>query len=535
MNTPIKPIQKALILKYPLLLISFLFFIISTAYTQHEVGTYKMEFGPEFQFKKTWIFEQFLGSARDSLMTYATFADKKHEQLVLRQFDDKLKPTDRELLLNNYDHSKCRSLGLLRLPNSTFHFLVKKRINDITYYVQKIDLNSMSKGPNIKLFTIETEEYEPRRLRQFVAQSKNDSLLAFYYSIPKKRKESKEFRVHLFDHNMNSISEHQYNMDFSIREFELRNTVLSNDSILYIRARVHDTDPPKNSKPGLHYDFRLMQLKHGEILELNRSFTSARHVGASNMGIKDSDLIVSGYYGLSGKESIRGYFFQRFDVNKREMRIDTVALFPHEYFLHGLKKKQRKRRIDKLNRHEYEDRRFRFLKIFDISEDQIILASEKSKTEAGSSYVITDKLALAALDDAGNLNWHQKVDKNNAETLQDAWYASYLAASHEDHLYCFYNTNKYAHSEQYISPELRSSFGSLAVAVAKVNLNTGQTDYDIIIKQPELKGKRLLTRTGFKNDANQLVLYLHALSANQKSRLVRIVDTANDDTNVNPK
>lgn len=487
---------------------------------QYASGAYEVEFGPEFQFKKTRYIHQII--AEDSLRTYVTFTDRNANQQILREFDANLKPTGRELQLDSKDVRFDRSLGLIKFGQGYLNLVEHQEKWDLNYYYQPIDVNTMSVEPKKLLCRIKGDVRSALATDRNLSISPNDSLLVFAHSKASRRKDQYEINVHVLDYGLNLIENITYTLPHTIKRMDLYGLVITNDGTVYARARNH-------GNKLYDYDFRLYELRNGVVKECHRTFTNKYHIGLSTMALNEEQVVISGYYGLNAFGNIRGYQYQVYNISTGEMVVDSLVPFPDDYFCYGLSDKQKKRRKEKINNSRYEDHSYSILRTAFIKDENVLLAAEEAVRKNNNGPLayayLTETMALVAINKKGQLLWHQKINKNNAMLWQRLPHASYLANLTDNNLYCYFNTNKYFLRTGYNNPETLSEPSAAIIAISKINLEDGTPSHDILIGQPHLGSRRLVTKTIGRFGTMQ-VLGLQGYTSEHKSQLVRIRDRA---------
>lgn len=284
--------------------------------------------------------------------------------------------------------------------------------------------------------------------------SQDSSKLLVYYNLPYERKANEKFGFKVYDQFLKPVWEKEISLPYTDELFKLVQIRLDNKGDLYVIGKVYRDKLKARAQGRPNYDFVVIAYrKNGTAKEeyeinLNDKFITDVQIAVEESG----NIICAGFYSELGNGGIKGTFYATVDAKSKTITKGSFKEFDTDFIIEGernsgLKQKQVEKGREVLTSY-YLDEIVRkenggAVLVAEQFYERIINSTNTNGnfTRSYTKYYFND-LIIVSIDANGEIEWTNKIDKNQETINDNGFYSSYHLAVKGDELYMLFNDHE---------------------------------------------------------------------------------------------
>lgn len=505
----------------------FLCLVILSSILINAQNNIDVEFGSIFKNEKRQIPVDIIG--QDENGYYILYSEGRFGQgddMFLRKFNLDLTPSTKEINLKSETYEgKFNSLGLTKLKNKITHVFYLLTDTGKTYYYQNIDLTTFSLSPKKLITTILNDSKNARNSLSRFLISDDENTITLFYTIPNKNKETAKIRVQTFDSDFNEKTSTYYSFPYNNDVLSYRRIFTNSKNELFILCKKYDSYKVLNDENNHRYEFQLYQIKNDQLGLLTTIRPDNVHLRSLNTTlINDEELALTGLYSEKDLYAMNGVYASKINLTNGEVIASKYNKFSADFFSKLMEDgKKKNKAIAKYNEGKRADQNYILKQTIKLDNNELLVLAEQVWSYS-YNYAITyyhHDIAAVRLDHEGKIIWANKIGKRNDKPNVPI-YNSYYPVCKKDKLYLLYNCN--AKNLNHRKGRLANYFNDFdrAFMATHVDLNTGDYNRQLLIKNEQLEG--ITIRPSLYNwiDDDTLLMFGQDIDNLKNQRFVKV-------------
>ncbi|MCO4806498.1 MAG: hypothetical protein KC456_07885 [Flavobacteriales bacterium] len=450
-----------------------------------------------------------------------------------------------DLKLIRSEPQSFRTLGsyavlesMFGMNNQIYAFTSRKSTADKTYSLFSDRIDKESLKPDNFAETIAEVDFQSgilvNRSGSFeYRKSGDESKLLVFMEQPYKRNEAEKFGFKVFDNEMKLIWNQDIELPYTDENFVRAQIRVGNNGQVYVLGRVYDegTGGVFTAK-----DYRI------SILEYSGSGTSkefkldldGKNMNELQMTVADNgDLICAGFYSEMGSasSSIKGSFYLRVNEESGEVERMRTKPFTSEFMRKGMREGAGNRLEKRMEKgRDYELNSYDIREIIRRKDGGALLVAERyfvvvtRTTDANGNTSTTytyhyEDIVVVNIDPEGNIEWSQKVSKNQISKNDAGRYSGYALKVMGDKLFFIFNDNpKNLYYESGEPAVFRGNVKKAVLMLVEVD-RAGNVERELLLSEDESdlycrpKAMEVISE-------NEMIMYTRRRKKNQLARIV---------------
>ena len=411
-----------------------------------------------------------------------------------------------------------------------FVFLSDKQKTKNVLYMQEYGTDVTPKGKVIKL-----AEYDIEKGRGsdffMVIESDDHGFFGIVWEKYNKKSDKQSYGYHIYDDQINSISEGEYILpgDGSLTDIEYHYLSNSGDYFIAISEYEEVKSGKKIFKRLKLKGFRISQVTPDGLIDFNINLEDKRIMNLTMSSDNEKTFTLTGTYGEDGKSGISGVYYLRFNFNKQEVIDQGFKEFSEDFITQDWSDRKKKKNNKKQAKGKgseptlasYTLRKAEVLKdgsfITTLEQYYVIEHTTRDpKTGATTTtytYHYNDIIAYK-VGVSGEFDWLVKIDKRQVSTNDGGYYSSYSQFIDNGKLYMIFNDNikNYKENGDFNTKLERVESSRLSkrknvVAIVGVDLENGKIKRETLLRGADIVARAVPKKFIVDIKSHQVTLY----------------------------
>ncbi len=465
------------------ILLSFFIILSLNLYSQKLPNKVIFELGIEQTIKKrSSTLEQVISSDENGIYIIKSETQGVHlyigDEDVAGKFRLTLEHFDKELILIkskvlDFQKEKKNIEFIFQLNNKIYLFVseTNKKEEKVILSQYEIDKSTFEISEEVKQvaeYSIEgLNKLDPGDFNHSI--SNDSSKVLIYYNFPNKDDEKNQYMLYIYDNQFNLINKEHLITPYIKKVLTVENVKIDNKGDVHILARNYSDDKEDRTKYSPNHQYLLFSyLSSNKKTIENRLSLNNKIVTEFDFILDNNDnIICAGFYSEEDIYSIKGLFITKIDGATNTIKVEKVHEFDLEFITKDISQREREKKEKQQEKDKNIEMENYFLDHILLKDDGgIIIIGENFSTRirftstpnggtTSETVYFHNNIIITSLSAEGNVEWHQKIKKNQA-TANTVESSSYGLAKINNTLYFIFNAmqgenNKliYNHSNYY--------------------------------------------------------------------------------------
>jgi hypothetical protein len=411
-----------------------------------------------------------------------------------------------------------------------FIFLSDKQKTKNILYMQEYGSDVMPKGKAVKL-----AEYDIEKGRGsdffMVLESDDHGFFGIVWEKYNKKLDKQSYGYHIYDDNINSISEGEYTLpgDGSLTDIEYHYLSNSGDYFIAISEYEEVKSGKKIFKRLNLKGFHISQVTPDGLIDFNINLEDKKIMNVTMSSDNEKTFTLTGTYGEDGKSGTSGVYYIRFNFNKQELIDQGFKEFGKDFITQDWSerkknkadKKEAKGKGSEPTLYSYKLRKAEVLKdgsFIATLEQYYVVQHTYTDPKTGATrttytYYYNDIIAYK-VGVSGEFDWLVKIDKRQVSTNDGGYYSSYRQFVDNGKLYMIFNDNikNYKENGEFDTKldnveSARLSKRKNAVAIVGIDLESGNVNRETLLKTADIGAIVVPKKFIVDQKSHQVTLY----------------------------
>jgi hypothetical protein len=346
------------------------------------------------------------------------------------------------------DGYECEVSQLLQLNGKLYIFYsyrIKKEKKNILF-ADEIDKQTLTlKKKKIKIGEIDYSGNSHRNSGFFAVRvSRDSSKLLTFYSLPDTKGDPEAFGLHVLDDNLQSIWQKSITLPYKDGLFDFQNFRVDNNGNVYMLGTVYKEKrkAKRHGNPNYTYEAFAYTNNGNEVKQYTLSLED-RFITDMQIEILNNNLVCAGFYSNKGTYSIRGTYVMYVDITTKEVKTKSFKEFGIDFITQNMSNRQAKKA--KRNDEKGEEP-----ELYEYDLDKLLIGKDGSAMLIGEQYYVDvsystnyingrtvsqtiyhyyyNDIIAVRIDAAGQIQWAEKIAKQQHTTNDGGFYSSYTMA-----------------------------------------------------------------------------------------------------------
>lgn len=428
---------------------------------QPKFDNYDVKVGPIFKMSKRSVPIKFIGNDEDGFYFYYGRGKWGNGKRIFASFNYELK-LQSELLLDQTSTAVDRweSVNIFPFGNNYNHIVTHSKMQSTSYplssrfksiYVQKIDQQRPSLGEKKLLTSIPgTESYNSFPIFNYAHDS---TMILLSYAFSTHNVDNQLIGLHAYDTNWDLIWEKRVEIPYEEDLLDIRDYRLDKKENVYVLAKRFYNKRKEKVKGEVNYDYLIFKYSSEGLVDSIKVEPDGKFAKDLRIEVdQDDNLIVAGFYSENKNVSAGGIFYLKLDGENADVMVESVREFDKEILTSNMTEGQIKRTERKIEKGKDVELPFFHIDDFVIDEngETKIIAEKRhiytvTMYSPQGSYSTTHfdygDVMVIEIDKNGEIEWVERVAKNQHTQNDGAIFSSYASAIYDDEVYLIYNDN----------------------------------------------------------------------------------------------
>ncbi|GAB5538181.1 MAG: hypothetical protein Salg2KO_02840 [Salibacteraceae bacterium] len=437
--------------------------LVTPTYSQTKSRKVDVQWGPEFKTSKNSFQESAV--LLDETGLYNLVLETQMMGLSSTRYMQKFSP---DLALEKTVPQNFTTMGsyaeleeMISLKEKIYVFTSRKSKSEGKYSLFVDELDKSTLKPKGMPETLAQVDYKQgilgARTGSFQYRTSNDdSKLLVYIDQPYEPGEAEKFGFRVYDQEMRPVWSQDVALPYTDDNFSVTRVRLGNNGKAYVLGRVY-----KDGTGGIfkNMDYRISILEYDGKSDEPKEYKidlEGKNINEIQMTVADNgDLMCAGFYSEFGStsSSIGGSFYIRTEGATGEVKSMRTKKFTSEFMKKGMRERAGKRLDKKMARGKnIEMNQYDLREIVRRDDGGVILVAERyyvvvtTTTDANGNTSRTytyhyEDIIVVNIDPNGEIEWSQKIPKNQITKNDNGFYSSYALKVMGDKLFFIFYDN----------------------------------------------------------------------------------------------
>lgn len=386
-------------------------------------------------------------------------------------------------------------------------FLSDRRGDKSVFYMQEYSTSLEKEGDAIQLASYDVDKFVDRGWFDIV-QSADEKFFAVVWEIPGKKDEHDRYGFKIFNTDRETINEGEYRLPYASDLSTIQNHHISNHGEYFLSV----TEYERTNRSGIfrnNLDFKAVHLLHiadDGLQDFTLDFDGQRIEAMAVSTAVEGFFTVTGLYGPNDVAGVKGVFYQRVNLETREVITEGFKEFDKNFITADWSDRQLDRAERRQQRGKGEPQLYNYImreaqilddgSIVGTMEQYYVQISTVSGGQSGQvnniyHYYYNDIIAYK-INPSGDFEWITKINKFQVSTNDGGPYSSYESFFDDGKLYFIFNDNSsnYDEAGNFKNPSqiyaATYSRKRNVVALASIDLESGASERKSFFDRSEI-------------------------------------------------